>query len=93
MCFDDNCAETLESISKSEKSSAGDLRVSSQTRDVTHSKSEKAEASRVSRFRYVTRITPAAALVLAAEFERMKILTGNPPVVVNVGSWSPQVFD
>ncbi len=44
-------------------------------------------------FATITRITPAAALVLAAEFERMKILTGNPPVVVNVGSWAPQVFE
>ena len=39
----------------------------------------------------MTHVTPAAALVIAAEFERNKILTGTPPVVVNVAEWDPKV--
>ncbi len=44
-------------------------------------------------FETITRITPSAALVLASEYERIKLLTGNAPWVVNVRKWSPQVFN
>ena len=93
MCFDDNCAETLKSISSLRNHLLAIFALARRRAMLRIPKAKKRRLVGYRDFATITRITPAAALVLAAEFERMKILTGNPPVVVNVGSWSPQVFE
>ena len=39
-------------------------------------------------FENINYISPASALVLASEYERVKVITGRPPLVVNFRRWS-----
>lgn len=92
MCFDDNCAETLEAISSLRTHLLAVFALARRRAMLHVPKTRRRTLVGFRDFATMTRITPAAALVLAAEFERIKILTGNPPLVVNVGSWAPEVF-
>jgi hypothetical protein len=92
MSFDENCVKTLEAISGLRSYLRATLALS---RRRARARIPKARTPRVAGYRdfaTMTDITPAAALVIAAEFERNKILTGNPPVVVNVANWDPKVL-
>ena len=44
-------------------------------------------------FEMIKTITPAAALVLAAEYERRSLNGSRKPFIINVNSWDPQVLE
>ena len=89
MSFDDNCTKTLEAISRLRNHLLAVLTLAQRRAAMRVPKPRKPKLTGYRDFATMTHITPAAALVIAAEFERMKILTGHPPVVVNVGNWAP----
>jgi hypothetical protein len=94
MCFNDNCPETISAIA----GLRNNLRASIALRQrsggaVGLPKPRKLRMFPSYRnFETITLITPAAALVVAAEYERFKILTGTPPLAANARKWAPEVF-
>ena len=94
MCFNENCAETLSAISGLRDNLRAGLALRMRHRaTVGLRKTRKPRMVPSYRnFETITLITPAAALVVAAEYERLKILTGNAPWVANARRWAPQVF-
>jgi hypothetical protein len=94
MSFDENSEETVSVL--------GDFarRMRLQVRGVRlHHKVSKHRGGRISAvppfrsFETVRVITPAAALVLAAEFERVWRLGGVKPFVANLEKWEPSVVE
>jgi hypothetical protein len=93
LCFDADPVATLYALE--------DLRVaihrpSSGARLIPTSKRTRSRVPRLGRyldFETIESITPAAALVLAAEYERRTINGGQKPFIVNVDAWNPSVFE
>ena len=95
VCFNKNCGATLSAIAGLRNNLAMILSIGRRRR--RQSFAEPGDGARrlapaYRDFSTMRMITPAAALVLASEYERRKILTGRPPLVANIRRWSPQVF-
>jgi hypothetical protein len=90
--FNDNCAETLNAIAGIRRNLNLLRALGRQIKIPETTNQRRRSLNTYTDFETMSEITPAAALVLASEYERRKILTGHAPWVINVRSWSPQVF-
>lgn len=94
LCFDESPTKTLQALLTIRRSlNIG--RPNSGRRFRPMSKHAGAKPRRTGTywsFETVRSITPAAALVLAAEYERHRVLTNYVPFVVNVDRWSGPVY-
>ncbi|MGO9263992.1 MAG: hypothetical protein ACLQBA_03735 [Candidatus Binataceae bacterium] len=94
LCFNDNCGETLEALADIRRTIHLPMRGTRRGKDVSkHRNARPRQAGIYRTFEEIKLITPAAALVLAAEFERVRLVTKGTPTVVNVDKWSPSVVD
>ncbi|HEX3884533.1 MAG TPA: hypothetical protein VHW66_17895 [Stellaceae bacterium] len=94
VCFDDNPTETLAILDDLYRVSQ--MRVTGTRRYGAPSKHRAGSIRRLGRYRSfetLERITPAAALALAAEYERVGLLCGIKPFVANIENWKPEVVD
>jgi anti-sigma regulatory factor (Ser/Thr protein kinase) len=94
MCFEENPAETLSTI-VSLRANLG--RPSRGTRSQTvRSKRRNGQPRWLGRYRdftFLKKITPAAALVLAAEYARWSELAGTSLWIADVESWNTDIID
>jgi hypothetical protein len=93
LCFNANCEATLSAIAGLRNNLHMLRLVRGRRPNVTRSGAIPLRLPPAYRdFESMKMVTPAAALVLASEYERVKILTERTPWVVNVRKWSPQVL-
>lgn len=94
LCFDRNCSETLAALAEIRhglsmriKGSRGGSKVSK------HRNAKPRWSGSYKRFETIESVTPAVALVLAAEYERWRHLRGGTIRVVDAHLWKPEVLD
>lgn len=94
LCFDQNGPETIATLAQIR--SRLNTRVKGSLAPMRTSKHARARArwsGHYRRFDSIEIISPAAALVLAAEYERMKHLTGIAARVIDAERWKPEVIE
>lgn len=93
LCFDDNCAESLQALADIRRWLHLPIRGTRASGKVSKHRNVRIRLVGPYRdFETLKIVTPAAALVLAAEFERAK-LRGMTPTVCNVERWADAVLD
>jgi hypothetical protein len=94
LCFNDNGSETVAALADIRRNLHLPMRGTRRGRDVSkHRNARVRQAGRFRSFEVVKGISPAAALVLAAEFERGSALRGVVPAIYNFEKWNPSVLD
>ena len=91
LCFDENAMETLTALERLRRR-LETVRVV-KGRPSKHSRGRTRTLGGYTAFETMRRISPAAALVLAAEYERCLLRTGGRSNVINVERWDNSVFD
>lgn len=94
LCFNENCSESLVALADIRGKLNLPMRGTRRGREVSkHRNARIRQAGLYRSFEGLKTVTPAAALVLAAEFERAGLLTGITPTVYNVEKWAENVLD
>jgi hypothetical protein len=94
LCFDQNGSETIAILAQIRRRL--NMRVKgtlAARRTSKHSRSRPRWSGHYRRFDNIEIISPAAALVLAAEYERMKWLSGFAARVIDAERWKPEVIE
>lgn len=94
LCFDKNPEETVAVLSEFGRRMRLPMRgMRSYARPSKHRGAKASSISPFRSFEPITTITPAAALVLAAEFEGASHIWGGAPFVANIHKWNKSVVE
>lgn len=94
LCFDENCGETLAALADIRRLAHLPMRGTRSGKSVSKHKNARPRRAGIYRaFEQMKSISPPAALVLAAEFQRLSLVSGQTPTIVNVENWAPAVLD
>lgn len=94
LCFDQNGPETITTLAQIRRRLNTRVRGGLSSRPTSkHARARSRWSGHYRRFDTVEIISPAAALVLAAEYERMKHLTGTAARVIDAARWKPEVIE
>ena len=94
LSFEENGPETLAALADVRRGLAMPLGGSRNTNKYSkHRNARPRWMGRYSNFEAIEKITPGAALVLAAEFSRPLHLSGAPGQVINAHKWRPEVLE
>ncbi|WP_316181886.1 MULTISPECIES: hypothetical protein [unclassified Bradyrhizobium] len=94
LCFDQNGPETVSVLADIRRRMNTPITgVVSTTKASKHRRARQRWSGRYRSFEALEEVSPAAALVLAAEYERILKLTGTPASVIDAERWKPEVLD
>jgi hypothetical protein len=94
LCFDENGPETITTLAQIRRRLNTPTKGSLASRRTSkHGRARPHWSGHYRRFDTIEVMSPAAALVLAAEYERMKHLTGVAARVIDAEQWKPEVID
>jgi hypothetical protein len=94
LCFNANCEESLIVLADLRKWLHVPMRGTRRGHQVSkHRNARIRQAGRYRAFESLKLVTPAAALVLAAEFERAAKIRGITPTIYNIDKWAESVLD
>ena len=92
MCFDNAPAETLSALAEL-RQRLWDPKIIMQRRASPKRADRRRRIRTFTRFDRLRTISPAAALIIAAEYERILLALGTKPAVVDVERWDQNVLD
>jgi len=94
LCFDQNSAMTLEALADLRRALHIPLRGTRSSQSPSkHRGGRQSWLGRDRAFETIQQIAPAAALVLAAEYERLFYISRVKPFVANIENWNSAVLD
>lgn len=91
LCFDEDCAGTIEALANVRQRWFTPTRGGRRLKMRRLGSRPHLSTGSYKALECIKRITPAAALVLAAEYDRVRQLANSPPYLVNIPGWDRSV--